>query len=74
MKKIEVYEHKGSKIREKKLNSIEDIMEMKQWYLSEKDLWLKKLCAKRLLEYGNLDELKIDKEELLKLMQCQIDL
>lgn len=74
MKKFEIYEHKGFKIREKKLNSLKDAMEMKQWFLLEKDLWLKKLCAKRLLDYGKFNELKIDKEELLQIMQCQLDL
>lgn len=74
MEKVETYEHKGFRIREKKLVSISDALEMKKWYLTEKDLWLKKLCAKRLLEFGNFNVLKINKEELLKLMQCQIDL
>jgi len=70
MLKVEPYEHKGFRIREK----MSDISEIEQLYLSETDIWLKKLCAKRLLEYGNLDKLKVNKEDLLKSMQCQIDL
>jgi|GEM_PF-3004357 len=74
MLKVEPYEHKGFRIREKRINSIEDVLEIKKWYRKETDIWMKKLCAKRLFEYGNFDTLKIDKEDLLKSMQCQIDL
>jgi hypothetical protein len=74
MRNIEIYEHKGFRIREIKMDSISDALKMKQWYLLESDVWLKKLCAKRLLEYGHFDELKINKEKLLESMQCQINL
>lgn len=74
MKKIEPYEHKGFRIREKKLDSISDALEMKQWYLLETDIWLKKLCANRLLEFVNFEELKISKKTLQESTQCQIDL
>jgi len=68
--KVEPYEHKGFRIRE----GISDISELVGLYQKETDIWLKKLCAKRLLEHEKIDELKIDKTDLLKSMQCQIDL
>lgn len=74
MIKVEPYEHKGTRIRAREINSILDALEMYQWYLLETNVWLKKLCAKRLLEYENLIDLAIDKEDLLRSMQCQIDL
>jgi len=70
MIKVEPYEHKGFRIREGMTN----ISELVELYQSETDIWLKKLCAQRLFEYGNFDELKIDKGNLLKSMQCQIEL
>lgn len=72
--KVEPYEHKGFRIREKQLNTIANVLEIQQWYLIETDVWLKKLIAKKLLELEDIDTLKIDKTDLLKLMQCQIDL
>jgi len=74
MLKVEPYEHKGHRIREKKLHSISDALEMKQLYFGESDIWLKKMCAKQLLEYKKFDELKMNKEELLESVQCQINL
>ena len=68
--KVEPYEHKGFRIRE----GISDISELVELHQNETDIWLKKLCAKRILEHENFDELKIDKENLVKSMQCQIDL
>jgi len=70
MLKFKPYEHKGFWIRE----GCTDISEIERIYLSETDIWLKKLCAKRLLDFDNFDKLNIDKEDLLKSMQCQIDL
>ena len=70
MMKVEPYEHKGFRIREK----ISDISELAELYYKETDIWLKKLCAKRLLEHENFDKLEINKEDLLKSMQCQVDL
>ena len=68
--KVETYEHKGFKIREE----ISDISEIVKLYQKETDIWLKKLCAKRLLEYKSFDKLKITEKDLLKSMQCQIGL
>lgn len=70
MMKVEPYEHKGFRIREEIL----DISELVKLYQKETDIWLKKMCAKRLLEHEKFDELKINKEDLLKSMQCQINL
>ena len=68
--KVEPYEHKGFRIREE----MSDISELVELYQKETDIWLKKLCAKRILEHENFDKLKIDREDLLKSMQCRIDL
>jgi len=42
--KVEPYEHKGFRIREE----ISDISELVELYQKETDIWLKKLCAKRI--------------------------
>ena len=70
MMKVEPYEHKGFRIRE----GITNISELVELYQNETDIWLKKLCAKRILEHEKFSELEIDKEDLLKSMQCQIEL
>ena len=70
MKGVKAYEHKGFQIREGS-SSISEIIKL---YQKETDIWLKKLCAKRLLEQESFEDLAIDKKELKELMQCQIDL
>ncbi len=73
MIKVIPYEYKGKLIREMKVNTIEEVTKVKEMLIQENDKWLKKLLSLRLLEYDNLELLKINRSEIINIAKCQID-
>lgn len=74
MTKILPYEAKGKLIREMKVTNLDEATKLKEMFLQENDKWLKKMLAMRLLEFDNLESLKLNKNDLLNFTKWQIEL
>lgn len=68
------YEHKGKTISDYQLKSVSEAYKVFEEFRNENDIWLKKLLAVKLLDYINKSKMNFDKSELLKAIECQIDI
>ena len=56
------------------LNSVGDAYKAFEEFRYEDDTWLKKLLAVKLLDFLQHNKLDLDKSELLRAAECQIDI
>lgn len=56
------------------MTTLDEATKAKEMFLLENDKWLKKLLALKLLEFDNLESLKLNKINLLDFTKWQIDL
>lgn len=72
MKKIEPYEHKGKRLSELKIESSTDLENAIVLFREEKDKWLRKIIAKRIMDKIQKYDTSDYMAELEEALKCRI--
>jgi hypothetical protein len=73
MKRVIPYEHKGLAFRNIKISGEEDARKTLELFESEKDIWLKKILAQKLIEAARIYHLEISERLLGEATKCRIE-
>jgi hypothetical protein len=72
MANVTPYEHRGAQYRAMTIQSQTDATHVASCYIAERDIWLKKILATKLVNAAVHFEIAISINELKEAMQCRI--
>lgn len=73
MKPVIPYEHRGLAYRKIDIDREEDAQRTLELFKSEKDVWLKKILALKLIEAARTYDLNVSQATLAEATKCQIE-
>lgn len=72
MQKPIPYEHRGQMYRLLRIHSKSDAISVALRFRTEKDVWLKKILASKLIDVVGLYECGVSEAEIREVMKCRI--